>query len=224
MSNRKPLRKTVESPFETAIQSGIKKKKKSSKKIKIVKYKPVHQREFYHSQSLQPFTIEENANVTDSEDESQLLDIQRHQKFINENRHLSIDQKKIMNLWNQFVENRIKFGIKHMKAMCEVFIDTHIGDIRQKNLYHDFVYHLCTLYHGNLLVRKDFLAVVKHLHKHMGIKEEIQTNHHQSKSKENRVNQKRKRSSSPGADNAEEPKQKQQRYRTRALNTITAHG
>lgn len=230
MSNRKSLRKTVGSAFNTSIESGIKRRKNASKLI--VKYKPVNQRQFYHSQTNQAFTTEENAHMVDSEDEFQLLDIQRHHKIINENRHLSTDQKKIMNLWNQFVENHIKFGIKHLKTMCNVFIDTHIDDIRQQKLYHDFVLHLCTLYHGNLLVRKDFFSVVNHLHVHMGIQEKSlasvmnQTNHHhrQSNGKENHVNRKRKRSSTLSADHLDQPKQKQQRYSLRACNSITTHG
>lgn len=218
MSNRsqRPPRKNVGSPFENSIQSNLKKNKSQSQPNLVVKYKPLHERQFYHSQSNQVFSIGKNqSNIVDSEDEVELLDIERHQKIINANRHLSQAQKSIMNLWNQFIEKRKQFGIKHMKHMCKVFIDVHISDIRQQTLYRDFLLHLCTLHHAQLLLQKDFFAVIEHLHGYMNIGPNPKN--HQSTDKENHVKSKRKRPESNGEENLE-PKPKQQRYGLRARN------
>lgn len=207
MSNRKPPRKHVGSAFEASIKTGLKKRKNQvrSKVIFEYKYKPLHQRQFFHSQSKRSFALGENSVITDSEDEYQSLDMERHQKIINGHRYLSDGQKNIMNLWNGFVGKCNKFGIKKVKFVCESFVDLYIDEIRDKKLYPDFLMHLCTLNSANLLKQKDFHAVIQHLHKHMGIQRKgsasmvSQKNHQKGipKGKENKVNGKRRRSRSP---------------------------
>lgn len=216
MASRKPPRKHVGSAFETSIQAGIKRRKNPPKFV--YKYKPVEQRQFYHCQSL---TIAENADSTDSEKDFQRLDIQRHRKIIDINHQLSNKQKSIMNLWNEFVGSRNQFGIKQMEDACIRFINDHIEDIRKQKLHDALVLHLCTLFNGNLLMQRDLWSVIEHLHMHMGVQQKYSTpvsslKIQQSNGKESR---KRKRSSSSSADGFE-PKQKQQRYRLRAVNGI----
>lgn len=222
MSKPKPPRKTVQSPFETSIEAGIKRRKNPSKRV--VRYKSVNERHFYHSLSNQAYLIAaDDADLTDSEDNFQLMDIEHHQKIIDENRRLSTDQKKIANLWNKFIEKCNQFGMKHVKAVCQAFIDAYINEIRHEQLYNDLMLHLCSLHDGNLLMPKDFYAVVEHLHNHMGIQQKMmmnQNNQQPANDKENRkLKRKRKRSSSTAA-NGLEPKQKQQRYCFRAINGI----
>lgn len=222
MSKPKPPRKTVQSAFEASIEAGIKKRKTAPKRV--VRFQSVNKRQFYHSQSLQPYTIDADvADSTDSEDDFQLMDIEHHQKIVDENRQLSTDQKKIANLWNEFIEKCYQFGMKHVKNVCKAFIDAHIHQIRHEKLYNDLMLHLCSLHHGNLLTPKDFHAVVEYLQvDHMGIQRAVMNKNIQepANDKENRKQmRKRKRSSSTSADGLE-PRQKQQRYSFRALKAI----
>lgn len=220
MSKQKPPRKTVESPV-TSIQTGTKKMKNPPQNI--VQPKPLMEREFYHSYSLQPFSAEENADLTDSENDFQLIDSDHDRKIINDNRKLDGEQKTIMNLWNEFIENHNQFGIKHMKNTCKMFIDQHIEHIRRRKLYNDLALHLHSLHHDNLLVQSDVWSVIQHLHTNMGIQQKYsmpvsdQNHNHQSIDKENPKHSKRKRASSISSDGLE-PKQKQQRYHLRVVN------
>lgn len=221
MSKPRPPRKTVPSASNASIENGIRRIRNPP--TRVVRYKSVHERQFYHSESTLPYTIDADvADLTDSEDDFQLMDIEHHRKIIDENRRLSTNQKKIANLWNEFIEKCKKFGVKQMKIVCKAFIEAHIDQIRHEKLYNDLMLHLCWLHDGNLLTPNDFYALVKHLHvQHMGIQQYVMDKNIQepANDKENRKRgRKRKRSSSTSEADGLEPRQKQQRYSLRAQN------
>lgn len=208
---QKPARKNVGSPFENSIQSNLKKNQKKSQPNVIFKYVSLDKRQFYHSHTNRDFSVKNNkSDITDSEDEGEKADIELHRRMVNSKHNLRVEEKATVNLWNQFVQKRHPLNVKHMKNMCKVFIDMHISEIRQQQLYRDVLLHLCTLHHGHLLSQKDFFAVVEHLHVHMGILPVKNQNDLQSDGKENALKRKREHSKSPKSAAKVKPQPKRQ--------------
>lgn len=54
-----------------------------------------------------------------------------------------------------------------MPTMCQFFIDISIDEICHGKFYHEFLLHLCSLRHTDLIRQKILIVVIEHLHEHM---------------------------------------------------------
>lgn len=156
MSSSKPARKYV--------------RQRRSKKVTApvtltvpVEFKSLNERTFYHTQSTRAFLIKDGEKIADSDDESGQLDQLLQERKIDEFMDLNEGEKQMMNMWNQFVRNRNSFGMDDMRAVCDLFIDSHAREIIQKHLYRNFLLHLCSLHDFGLLKQRDVLHLVENL-------------------------------------------------------------
>lgn len=202
--------------FESSIQKNIKRKKKTKTTIKNpqiqhmipIDIKPINQRVFYHSQSHQVYTMnDEKTNLTeDSDDESGIFDQQLQEKGIFEFSDMNEGEKEMMNMWNIFIQNQTFFGMKHMPVICDMFIIKNIREIIQKQLYRNLLLHLCCLYDFDLLNEADFFHLVENVQSLVGIrplKNLSNQNVYQSSDSigARKVTRKRKRASSTNNNN-----------------------
>lgn len=239
MSGSKPPRKTVKF-FGSTTKSSIKKNKKPKSAVQqivsINGSKSVFERRFNHTQSIQEYMIKVDEWAADSDDDRSLDELV-HAKTINENYRSNEGEKQMMNMWNQFLvksKNQIIFGIEHMRAICEKFIELYAEEMQQKCLYRNFLLHLCSLHDYNLLKKREFFSLVESLQSHLGIKPLKKRPDERSMARQSRgekitvkVGRKRKRTPSMDMDiennnDINPPKLKQRRYGLRTFNSITA--
>lgn len=131
----------------------------------------ISERQFYHSQRMNAFLINAPEDeLDDSASDFESTDQQIYKEKIYNNRNLNDGEQAMMDLWNQHVsKQRIPIGTKHMRALCRSFIDCHLRDILHRNLYRNYLVHLCNLHDYKLLESTEFLDLVQHIQKCMGI-------------------------------------------------------
>lgn len=170
----KSPRKMANNQIDPDYESHYKKKKRLSKKSdNSIVCTPIDKRYFHHIQSNEAFLIENNNNATDdSGDDIEYKTLYQHihQMEINQNRSLNEGEKKMFNLWNQFIEGEPCFGIKHMRIICQRFIDANLVVIIHGKLYRNFFLHLCGLYDQGLLTSLECMYLMNHIQQQMGIK------------------------------------------------------
>lgn len=169
----KSPRKMAKNQIDPDYESHYKKKKRLGKKTDgPIVCTPVDKRYFHHIQSNGAFLIENNNNAADdSDDDTEYKTLYQniHQMEINQNRSLNEGEKQMINLWNMFIEGEPCFGIKHMRIICQRFIDAHLLDIIHGKLYRNFWLHLCGLYDQGLLTSKECMYLVNYTQQKMGI-------------------------------------------------------
>lgn len=136
-----------------------------------IQYTSIHKRYFFHTLSNRPFLIRDRGESDDSSDEMDYVRLHQkiHASEINDIVDLNEGEKEMMNLWNTFLDGYKSFGIKHLTLICREFIDVHVAVILQSKLYRNFVLHLCTMYDNDIIGASDFLVLVQHLQRHVGI-------------------------------------------------------
>lgn len=134
----------------------------------------INERYFYHSQSMEPFSIT-NEELSDSASDSELTDGDLHQRKLNANHILNDGERAIMNLWNRFMQQqriRTPRGQSNVRAICQSFIDYHGREIVNDRLYRNFILHLCNLKDIMLLSSADMMYLIRHIQQYYGIKYE----------------------------------------------------
>ncbi|KAF2602730.1 hypothetical protein F2Q70_00025023 [Brassica cretica] len=87
-------------------------------------------RQFYHSKTLQPMTLEEvlsNAD-SDNEDDQEFKDFQERMK-IDRLVDASDEEKRFMWLWNTFIRKQRVYADKHVPWACEEFVKVHAKEL-----------------------------------------------------------------------------------------------
>ncbi|KAH0882830.1 hypothetical protein HID58_058926 [Brassica napus] len=87
-------------------------------------------RQFYHSKTLQPMTLEEVLSDADSDNENdkEFKDFQERMK-IDRLVDASDDEKKFMGLWNTFMDDQSVYVDKHVPWACEHFVKHHAKEL-----------------------------------------------------------------------------------------------
>lgn len=166
-SPRKRANNQIDPDFESHYSKRRRLDENANNKIQCL---PINERHFYHMQSLNTYLIENNNAADDSEDEDEhkTLYQQIHQRELNEHRFLNEGEKQLMILWNTFIESQQCFGLKHMNAICQLFVDGHIRDIVKRELYRNWLLHLCELNGSGLLTPSEYMEVVQYTQLYMG--------------------------------------------------------
>lgn len=177
----------------------------------------INKRHFHHIQTLDAFAIENNNLADDSadDDEYKLLYQHIHRMELNQYRFLNDGEKQLINLWNTFIEDEECLALKHMQITCHRFIDAHIRDVFQKQLYRNLLLHFCVLCDHGLLKSSGMMSLVQHIQKYMGIEafESI------VKARQQKIEQKKKRSKSPTKEITLKKQQNERRYVLRSVNS-----
>ncbi|CAH8384296.1 unnamed protein product [Eruca vesicaria subsp. sativa] len=87
-------------------------------------------RQFYHSRTLQPMTLEEVLSEADSDNERDEVfqDLQERLR-LNQLVDATDEQKRFMSLWNNFMRNQTVVGDKHVPLACEKFVKLHAKEL-----------------------------------------------------------------------------------------------
>ncbi|CAN6825055.1 hypothetical protein Bca4012_029306 [Brassica carinata] len=87
-------------------------------------------RQFYHSKTLQPMTLEEVLSDADSDNENdkEFKDFQERMK-IDRLVDASDDEKRFMGLWNTFMGEQSVYVDKHVPWACEQFVKHHAKEL-----------------------------------------------------------------------------------------------
>uniref|UniRef100_M4CM79 Polycomb protein VEFS-Box domain-containing protein n=1 Tax=Brassica campestris TaxID=3711 RepID=M4CM79_BRACM len=90
----------------------------------------IRSRQFYHSQTLQPMTLEEVLSDADSdnEDDQEFKDFQERMK-IDRLVDASDEEKRFMWLWNTFIRKQRVYADKHVPWACEEFVKLHAKEL-----------------------------------------------------------------------------------------------
>lgn len=147
-------------------------KRKRITNDKILIPMSINERHFYHSQSMEPFSIT-NEELSDSASDSESVDGHLHQRKLNSNRILNDGERAIMNLWNEFLQKqriRVPRGLSNVRGICHSFIDYHGREIVNDRLYRNFILHLCNMKDIMLLSSADMMHLVRHIQQYYGIK------------------------------------------------------
>lgn len=130
---------------------------------------PTNQRHFYHIQSNAPYFIGGTNDSVDSEDEIEynLLYQPIYRKKMN--KLLNESEIEFVNLWNSFIERQKYFGLQQLRMVCQKFIDSNIQNILQKNLYREFLIHLCVLHDQCQLTSSQYMQLVQYFQRNVSI-------------------------------------------------------
>lgn len=222
ISPRKRANNQIDPDFESHYAKRRRLDKNANDKIQCV---PINKRHFYHIQSLTPYLIENNNAAEDSEDDDEYKRLyqQIHKTELNKHQFLNDGEKQMMNLWNRFIESQPGIGLKHMKIICQLFIDEHIWDILKGNLYPNWLLHLCELNNSELLSPSEYIDVVQYTQMYLGLTRIKSLMDAQKWTAPKKRGRKRSRSATNNNKVEEEQSTKNKRYHTRS-NSLTAHG
>lgn len=128
-----------------------------------------HNRLYHHTITCLPVHPKELDN--DSEDESDPAWL-RHKtmQMIDEFTDVNEGEKELMKMWNLHMMRKGYVGDIQIQLACERFLKEHGEELLRKNLYRNFILHLCNLFDYGLLspemlcktVEKLQLLLVKH--------------------------------------------------------------
>lgn len=103
-----------------------------------------HNRLYYHTLTCLP-VHPKNLDV-DSEGENDPPWLQQKTKqMIDEFTDVNEGEKELMKMWNLHIMREGYVGEIQIPLACEMFIDLHANELLEKNLYKNFVLHMCNL-------------------------------------------------------------------------------
>lgn len=119
-----------------------------------------HNRKYSRTTNNMPYTHQIDFDE-DSEGEHD-NDWQRKftQRQLDEFMDVNEGEKEMFVLWNLYVMKNNFIGDCKIPEACSAFVDIHGAEILQKNLYRNFMLHLCNLSDNELLTNGEFLAIV----------------------------------------------------------------
>ena len=74
---------------------------------------------------------------------------------IDEYEDLSFQEKQFMKLWNTHIATFQSYGERFLPGVCDVFVKRYGGEIANKNLRHNLLLHLMTLWDFGLLLSEE---------------------------------------------------------------------
>ncbi|XP_067648345.1 polycomb protein Su(z)12 isoform X2 [Eurosta solidaginis] len=109
-----------------------------------------HNRLYHHTETCLP--VHPKELDIDSEGESDPLWLrQKTIQMIDEFSDVNEGEKELMKLWNLHVMKHGYVGDCQLPLACEMFLDTNGHEIIRKNLYRNFILHICSLFDYGLL-------------------------------------------------------------------------
>lgn len=120
-----------------------------------------HTRQYHHTMTCLPILPKELDN--DTEDESDPAWLQhKTMQMLDEFTDVNEGEKELMKMWNLHMMSKRYVGDVQISLACEKFLQLHGDELLSKNLYRNFLLHLCNLFdHGLLTSKKHFELVQK---------------------------------------------------------------
>lgn len=121
-----------------------------------------HNRLYHHTMTCLP--VHPRELDVDSEEESDPRWLkQKTMMMIDEFTDVNEGEKELMKMWNLHVMRHGFVGDCQTALACEMFVEQHGREVLAKNLYRNFVVHLCSLYDYGLVSSEAFHKVVQRL-------------------------------------------------------------
>lgn len=122
-----------------------------------------HSRGYYRTTDNLPYTHRIDFDE-DSEGEMDPEWLRKHTQIqINEFTDVNEGEKEMMILWNHHTMKYNFVGMSQMPLACEMFIDIHGDHLLERNLYRNFLLHLCNLFGTGLISSTHMLDLSKRL-------------------------------------------------------------
>lgn len=123
-----------------------------------------HNRLYHHTMTCLP--VHPRELDVDSEEESDPRWLkQKTMMMIDEFTDVNEGEKELMKLWNLHVMRHGFVGDCQTALACEMFVEQQGEQVLVRNLYRNFVVHMCSLYDYGLVSSEAFHRVVQRLHK-----------------------------------------------------------
>lgn len=119
-----------------------------------------HNREYYRSSNALPYShLYDFENDSEGEhDPEWQRDFTNRQ--LNEFTDVNEGEKQMLEMWNLHIMKNNIIGDCRIVFACESFVDTHGKDIVDRQLYRNFLLHLCNLFDHGLLTQSQFNSIV----------------------------------------------------------------
>lgn len=123
-------------------------------------YTSGHHRLYYHSQTCLPLTSKEFND--DSEEEIDPVWLRDKTKLmLDDFTDVNEGEKAIMKMWNLHVMHNNFLADKQIPAACFSFVEVYGAEIIEKNLYRNFLLHMCNLVDHGLITNDIFYKLVQ---------------------------------------------------------------
>ncbi|XP_017070605.1 polycomb protein Su(z)12 isoform X2 [Drosophila eugracilis] len=121
-----------------------------------------HNRLYHHTETCLP--VHPKELDIDSEGESDPLWLrQKTIQMIDEFSDVNEGEKELMKLWNLHVMRHGFVGDCQLPIACEMFLDAKGNEIVKKNLYRNFILHMCSLFDYGLIAAETVYKTVQKL-------------------------------------------------------------
>ncbi|XP_032575886.1 polycomb protein Su(z)12 isoform X1 [Drosophila sechellia] len=121
-----------------------------------------HNRLYHHTETCLP--VHSKELDIDSEGESDPLWLrQKTIQMIDEFSDVNEGEKELMKLWNLHVMRHGFVGDCQLPIACEMFLDAKGTEIVRKNLYRNFILHMCSLFDYGLIAAETVYKTVQKL-------------------------------------------------------------
>lgn len=121
-----------------------------------------HNRRYYHSSTTLPKHSEEIDEDSEEELDPNWLKGQTT-RMVDDFSDVNHGEKEIMKMWNLHVMKYGFVGECHMPLACLMFVEEHGVELVAKNLYRNFLIHLCNLYDFNLINCTAYYKIIRNL-------------------------------------------------------------
>lgn len=122
-----------------------------------------HNRQYYRTSNALPYTHSYDFdNDSEGEHDPEWQRNYAHRQ-LNEFSDVNEGEKELLEMWNLYIMKHNIIGDCRMPFACESFVDTHGKDILQKNLYRNFILHLCNMFDFGLLSTTQFKTIVQRI-------------------------------------------------------------
>ncbi|XP_055845929.1 polycomb protein Su(z)12-like isoform X2 [Episyrphus balteatus] len=125
-------------------------------------YRTGHNRLYYHTETFLP--VHSNELDIDSEGESDPLWLRKKVgQMIDEFSDVNEGEKELMKLWNLHIIKNKYVGDCQLALICDRFLDAYGIEIIRKNLYRNFILHMCSLFDYGLVSPEILYKTIKKL-------------------------------------------------------------
>lgn len=121
-----------------------------------------HNRLYHHTMTCLP--VHPKGLDIDSEDETDPAWLQHKTlQMIDEFTDVNEGEKELMKMWNLHIMRNGYVGDIQIPLACEMFLDLHGKELLQKNLYKNFLLHLCNFFDYGLISPENLYKTIQKL-------------------------------------------------------------
>ncbi|XP_077490605.1 polycomb protein suz12-like isoform X1 [Amblyomma americanum] len=129
-----------------------------------------HNRLYYHTETCLPIRPQEIDQDSESEDDPEWLRI-KTQLMIDEFTDVNEGEKELMKMWNLHIMKYGFVGDCQIPLACNMFVEEQGQELIQRNLYRNFVLHMCNLLDFGLVSASVVYTTVRRLQMFCDVKD-----------------------------------------------------